>query len=332
MSRAKVWLLTVTATIIITGVARQGLAQSFERMPLDTWIGNDLAETYDHPIIETNGHANSTPQGTNDSQVVWWDSFGRVRLNRKDADSPFIPYRVLTIDAGTNSRYIRSSMNEIDSGIGLHLGTVAGWKLSTVLGAGFSTTRGFVNANGIFGIGTIMGEHKINDNNSLLLSIDYSGNDGFLPDIPLPGFGIIHHSKYFDLMFGYPISTATVRPIKPLEITASYQVPYQFDIDAEYRVVPHFGFYADTGNFFQGFVTAHQAGTPDGDITNRQFYQMRRAELGMRFIFQPLVDGSIGIGYAFDQGFSRGFDIRDMQPIGHISNEPYLAIMLRGRF
>jgi hypothetical protein len=91
-------------------------------------------------------------------------------------------------------------------------------------------------------------------------------------------------------------------------------------------LAPHFGLYANTANFFQGFVTA------SGDITNRQFYQMRRVEAGFRVIDNPLFDASIGIGYAFDQEFSRGFDVRNMRPIGHISNEPYIAIVLRGTF
>ena len=104
-------------------------------------------------------------------------------------------------------------------------------------------------------------------------------------------------------------------------------MPYTADADIEYRLMPHFGLYADVGNFFQGFVIH----TTDVS-TNRQFYQMRRAETGVRFIFDPWVDASVGVGYAFDQGFSDGFDIRDMRPIGHISNEPYIAFVLRGRF
>ena len=330
MSRQISWFSTVA--LVVALFAGHASAQSFSRFSLDTFDGKDLAETYDHPIFEVGGHVNSAPQGSNESQVNWWDSFGRVRLDRNNPDAPFIPYRVLTIDAGTDSRYIRSSMYEVDSGIGLHLGEHGGWNLGTVLGAGFSTTRGFVNANGVFGIGDFTAEHKLTNGDSLVLAVDYAGNGSLLPDIPLPGFAYIHNSKMVDIMFGYPTSRVTYRPFRKLEITAAYQVPYSFDVDAEYRVVPHFGFYADTGNFFQGFVTAHQASTADGDITDRQFYQMRRAEFGMRFIFQPLVDASIGAGYAFDQGFSRGFDIRDLQPIGHIQNEPYLAIMLRGKF
>ena len=105
-----------------------------------------------------------------------------------------------------------------------------------------------------------------------------------------------------------------------------HQVPYSCDLDMEYHVAKHFGFYSDAGNFFQGIVRS------DGDITNRQFFQMSRVEAGIRLTFDPIFDSAIGIGYAFDQTISNGFDVRDMQGVGHLSNEPYLSFIVRGRF
>jgi hypothetical protein len=51
----------------------------------------------------------------------------------------------------------------------------------------------------------------------------------------------------------------------------------------------------------------------------------------VRFIFDPLIDASIGIGYAFDQSFSDGYDVRSLRPVAQISNEPYIAIIVHGR-
>ena len=298
-------------------------AQSMARYTLDTWQDNDIAETLDHPIIELGGHVNNDSK---DTQMFHWDSYGRVRINRDDPDAPFFGYRVLFIDASTHSPIIRSTMDEFDLAMGLHLGEVGDWDLSTMLGAGYSSTHPFVNSTGFFGIGHLVAERHYDDNNSFLLSVDYEGNGGLLPDIPMPGFAFLHHEDKLDFMLGYPMSSIHYRPMDKLEITAQYSVPYTAELDVEYRLAKHFGLYSDSGDFFQGFVTR------TGDIGNRQFFQMLRTEMGVRFIFDPWVDASLGIGYAFDQGYSKGFDVRDLTPVTHISNEPYVGIMVRGRF
>ena len=322
---------SIASLSVATAPAR---AQSFARLPLDTWRPNELAQTYDHIIVEPAGNVNSAPEDANSSGVFWWDSYGRVRFNRKDDGGPFVAYRFLAIDAGTDSRFIRSTMDDFELALGAHLGDWAGWNWSTVLGIGYSSTQPFVNSSGIFGIGHILAERPLSPNDSLVLSVDYEGNSSLLPDVPLPGFAWRHRTDDNTLytMLGYPMSKVVWKPTPPLEITAMYTVPYTADVDVEYRVHPHFGLYADAANFFQGFVTARSNGQPSGDVTNRQFYQMRRVEAGVRIIFDPWVDAGIGVGYAFDQGFSTGYDVTNLQPIGHISNEPYLSIVLRGTF
>ena len=330
-TRGPLGLLTV---LLLLGCASLAHAQTFSRLTQDTWNGTDLAETYDHPIIEADTHVNqpkpySTDSGlgNQDSQIIWWDSYGQVRFNRNDQDSPFVGYRILTITTGTDDRLIKSTMDEFDGTIGLHLGTHDGWTLGTVLGAGYSSTHPFVNTTGIFGIGHATAEHPIDDKNSFLLSVDYEGNGGLLPDVPLPGFAFIHKGKELNALVGYPFSKVLYEPPGPFQFSAQYNVPYSAMADVEYRIVPHFGLYANAANFFQGFEIAGEDRT-----TDRQFEQMRRVEAGVRVIDQPLFDASIGIGYAFDQAFSDGYDVRDLRPIGHIGNAPYVAFVLRGTF
>jgi hypothetical protein len=320
------WKIALLLFVVVTGSAR---AQTMSRLTLDPWHGTDLAETYDHPLIEQHGHADNNPSG---SQVFWWDSYGRVRFNRQEQESPFVAYRVLAIDAGTDSQFIKSSMWDIDLAVGIHLGQVDGWKVSTVLGAGYSSTHPFVHTTGIFGIGHLLFERPIDDNDALVLSVDYEGNGGFLPDVPLPGFAFVHREEKIDYVLGYPLSKIVWRPAPPWEFSVNYTVPFSGDVDAEYHVAKHFGLYANAANFFQGFVVARSANNPTGDITNRQFYQMRRVETGVRLIFDPWIDASLGIGYAFDQEFSTGFDVRNLTPFSHISNEPYISLVLRGTF
>jgi len=313
----------LAAMAVVCLLASGAMAQSMARLLGEPWIDHDLLATYDHPIVEDGGHVNND---SSDTSVFAWDSFGRVRLNRQDQDSPIIGYRILTIGLGTDTTKFKSTMDEFDLAYGMYLGQVDGWKVGAMLGAGFSSTHPFVNSTGIFGIGHVTAEKPIDANNSILLAVDYEANSALLPDIPLPGFAFRHHSEDLNITVGYPISTVAWTPTKKLLLTALYQVPYSADLDLEYSVARHFGFYSDAGNFFQGIVRS------DGDITNRQFYQMSRVEAGIRVIFGRWIDSTIGIGYAFNQSISNGFDIRDIQGVGHLSNEPYVAFIVRGRF
>ena len=299
------------------------MAQYFGRLLGQPWNDDDRATTYDHPMIEDGGHV---PNGSSDTSVFAWDSFGRVRLDLKDQDSPIVGYRVLTIGLGTETPAFKASMDELDLTYGMYLGQVDGWKIGTMLGLGYSSTHPFVNTSGIFGIGHVTAEKAIDANDSFLLAVDYEANGALLPDVPLPGFAFVHRTEHLNFLVGYPLSYVAWTPTPKWEVTAQYQVPYSWDLDAEYHAIKHFGFYSDAGNFFQGVVRS------DGDSRDRQFFQMSRIEAGIRLTFDPIIDSTIGIGYAFDQTISNGFDIRDMHGVSHLSNEPYLSFIVHGRF
>ena len=65
---------------------------------------------------------------------------------------------------------------------------------------------------------------------------------------------------------------------------------------------------------------------------------MSRAELGVRYVNQHLVfdwahvDASLGVGYAFEQHVSGGFDARDTDALEDLSDVPYVSLVFRGRF
>src|SRR5450755_2577734 len=135
----------VIAAIVLM-VSQFAFSQSFARMTAEPWHGTDFVSTYDHPIFENTGHLKNT---TADAQMDFWDSFGRVRFDKQDPDSPFIAYRAYTSNLSTDSQLVHQTMDEFDLGLGLHWGTVGDWKIDSMLGAGYGSTRPFVNANGI---------------------------------------------------------------------------------------------------------------------------------------------------------------------------------------
>jgi hypothetical protein len=302
--------------------AQRAFGQSLLRFAQLPWTGKDISSTYDNPIFEPTGHVSGS---NNDERVQWWDSYGRVRIDKNNPDSVFFGYRVLTSDLNSDSTVVRSTMDEFDLTVGVHWGQIADWRISSIAGVGYSSTHPFVNEKGLFGIGSITAEHPVGDTDAILLAVDYSGNAGLLPDVPLPGFAWMHHDEHLYWMAGYPVNRVEWRPGSHVIVTADYQVPYTGGVEAEWLPWEHFGFYGKATNWMQGIVIAKE------DSIDRQFFQIRRAEVGLRVIFNPLVDAGIGVGYAFDQTLSEGYDVRSLRGLAHLSNEPYLSVVIHGR-
>ena len=56
-------------------------------------------------------------------------------------------------------------------------------------------------------------------------------------------------------------------------------------------------------------------------------YDRRQGTLADRAI-----DARAGVGYAFDQEFSTGFDIRDTDTVAELSDEAFFFFTVQGRF
>jgi hypothetical protein len=106
-------------------------------------------------------------------------------------------------------------------------------------------------------------------------------------------------------------------------------VPYTVDASVAYDVTPNVQVFGNFANFFQGFFL-------DGRPREDRIYQtMKRLEAGVRYhnenVFHGLgIDLALTGGYAFDQRFDRGFDVRDLHHVADISPEPFVGIMLLG--
>ncbi len=293
-----------------------------ERLTVEPWTDGDLQTSLDHPIFENTAHIKG---GNFDTQLDVWDSYGRVRLNRHDDDSPFVAYRIFTGNVGTSAPGVQGTLDQFVLAAGIHLGQVGGWKIDTLLGAGYSGTHPFLNEKGVFGVGDLTATRAISEQTSLLLSVDYAGNNGLLPDVPLPGFAVIHREGNLNFELGFPVNSVEWKPVEKVTVTVKYTVPYTGSLDIEYLPWKHVGFYGQAANFFDGFTVTRQS------LTDRQFLQMSTVEAGVRFMFDPYVDASIGVGYAFNQSLADGEDVRDLRPVAQISDAGYIAITLRGR-
>ncbi len=287
-----------------------------------------IAETYDQPIFQNGGHAHyTTGNGDRSGGIVWYDSFGRIRFDR-DGSIPFdIGYRYLYVDVNAGTAVIPANeLHDISLGAGTKFTMNGGDQVGLIAGIGYAGDKPFQDANGTYGIGHVTYQHKLDEHNAVVFSLDYNGNGELLPDVPLPGIGWNHTADKFDYLIGFPESAARLSLTDNLELRAAYEMPYTANVDLEYRFTRNIAIYGQAAHFFHGFELSHQS------ETNRLFEEMTRVELGVRLIYGDLVDVSLAGGYALDQDFYRGWDVRHVDRIARFTDEPYLGFIVRGRF
>ena len=324
--------LTFPLALSVMLLAPIAHAQTDPRMALDPWPTSETwGQTHDDILYQAQSHAKNEPGA--DAQIFWWDSTGRFRLNTHDANAPVLAYRYLTMNFDTNSRVLPDTFDEVSLAATLHLGELSGGDVFAVLGAGYSGDNPFADSEGVFGIAHLLWQTRLSGNDSLVLSLDYNGVAALYPDVPLPGIEYVHADGPFWLELGFPRNAVSWSPDTRLTIEAAYEVPYTADVSADYKLgrdgLSVFGRYA---NFYNAF---RLNGEPQ---TNRMFFQMSRAEIGLRYVNPHLVfdwayvDASLSIGYAFEQHVSGGFDVRDTHALEELSDVPYVGFVIRGRF
>lgn len=317
------------AFALLALVSTTCFGQTDNRLMLGGFADNAWGLTLDRPLYQ----AQSDVQGSNNTaQIFFWDSTGRFRLDANSEDSLHIGYRWVTMSLDTDSPVLPDHLDEISLAGGIPLGTIGDWRMSTVVGAGFSGNNPFADSEGVFGIAHLIAQKKLSESDDLVLSVDWNGVSAFLPDVPLPGFQYIHHTDTYRLAFGYPRSEANWTLFENFTLEAGYEVPYTADVTLDYAITKRWHLYSGFSNFFNGYRQ------DDRPQTQRLFFQMSRVEAGIRFVQSDFVlkgayfDMALAIGYAFEQHFYDGFDVRDLSTRADLQDVPYVGLVIRGQF
>jgi hypothetical protein len=311
-------------------------AQTTPDLILRPWEPGRFVDTHDKLLYQAQSHEQGkpSPAGSDDdakAQIFWWDSYGRVRFGRDNPDAPAVGYRYLTVALDTSSPRLPDNLDDVSLAAGLHLGEFAGGKASAVVGAGYSSDNLFGDPSAYYGVGHLIWDRRLDNRNSLVLTLDYDGNSLLLPDVPLPGFRFVHRRPGLEVSVGYPQSALHWEPLAKVTVDLSYVAPFNGQAEVAYHFTKELAAVAGYTQFFNAFDV-------DGDpATRRLFYRMSQVEVGVRYrddaAFWGIgIDADLVVGYAFDQEFSRGWDVRDLTPLTSLSDAPYVGVVLRGRF
>jgi hypothetical protein len=321
--------LAAAGLLLCAAAASTSHAQTTADLTTKPWQDGQFGETLDKILYQEQGHV----KGEDDrgAQVFWWDSKGRFRLGENQPDVPAIAYRYLLVNFDTNSPNVPDTLDDLALAGGFHLGDVGdGWHASTVLGLGYAGDNLFADVNGLYGIGHLLFERKTSDTDSLVLGVMYYGNSGLFPDVPLPEFAFKHYTPELTYSLGFPESSLRWLIADNLALQLGYMMPYTGDVTLEYTVGSGWSVFGSFSNAYDGFYL-------DGEQRDRMFYEMRRAEMGIRYqnpdVYKGMaLDVGLTVGYAFEQRLYRGFDVRNREVQAELSDEPYIGLVLVGTF
>lgn len=260
-----------------------------------------------------------------DTDLARGVSFGRFRLDNQDPQSVSFGwlYDHTVIDSG--DPVLPERLVSVAFAAGIGLGEIGdGWNLRVSAGGGTASDQPFSDEQGWYGVGSLVATKQLDQRSSLTFIVDYDGSRAIWPDVPLPGFQYtVVESRSLRYSFGLPFSTLYYQPDDRWTFDLRYIVPIGGSADVSFKIDDRWSAY---GNYTATTRGYHLDGEPDNE---RFFFEQSRLETGLRFTPAPGWRWTFAGGWAFDQEFTRGFDVRDDDTVRELDDAAFLRVGLR---
>ncbi len=305
--------------MVVTGSALQ--AQTGPALMLQPWQQDQKLELRFDAFIFADGNTDSAANDSFDLKL--YESAGRTRIHVADERTLNFGYELLHLDIGTTDPLLPQRLTDARVGVGYDFGECCDgeWNLSGTFGVGYAGDAAFGDPRAYFLMADVILTKQIDDSSSLQLVFNYDGNRSFLPDIPLPSFLYTRRlSDTFTYGVGFPYNLLIWKPADKWTVEANYWFPLTLNATVSYELCDMATLFARFQNRYRGF---HIQGDNDND---RIFFQQRRIEGGV--VITPCEHGKItvAVGYAFDQSFEFGWDVRDTNTVQDVDSEPFIRI------
>jgi hypothetical protein len=257
----------------------------------------------------------------NDIDLTRVISIGRARYDTETLGAPSFGWAYDQIELDTDDPLLPERLMNGTVAVGKGLGQSGDWDWGVTAGVGFAGDTPFADEDAWFGVGSVYARKMLDEKRFLLFVIDYDGSRVFLPDVPLPS---IQYTEYIDrgtyYTLGLPFSRFHYEPDDQWTIDVTYFVPIGGQATIEYAVTDQWHAFAQYTSSTRGFHL-------DGDEENRRlFFAQDRAETGVRYQPTPDAELILAVGWAFEQEFSRGWDVRDDETVRELDDAAYVRV------
>ena len=206
------------------------------------------------------------------------------------------------------------------------------WTWGLAGGVGHASDSFLEDEHGWYGVAAVAASTSVGDVGRLTLGLDYDGNRVILPDVPIPV--VAYATPLSETVFvtlGFPVNAVTWRPDDRWTLNATL-IGINGRASVAYDLLdrPESGGASAARLYAALTADTLAAHAEDDDDHRRVFYERSTAEAGLRL----MPTGSPGPilvlagGYAFDQSFERGFDLRDTDTLLELDDAPYVRLSL----
>jgi hypothetical protein len=287
--------------------------------PVDQW-----AETGDKPIWIATGRI----EGTDDNvRIFHWDSVGRVKFDRDErAPENWLGYRLLALSVDSDLPAIDHSYYDISVTGAAQLGAMGGgWTFGMAAGFGTANDGSFRNADALYPIAMATVTKSGAGEPRWDLGIGCYGNSSLLPALPIPVIQCeLEPDPALRLRLGIPRTEAVAHLDGGPSATLRWDYPTNALARLEQELGSGWSLFAEGSRRVDGFHMRESGST-------RMFYELNAAEAGIRWV-TSWADISLSTGYALEQSFFTGYDMRNRDEVGSPENRPFVALTVQGTF
>ncbi len=273
-----------------------------------------------------------TDQTGMDVRLSRYQAAGRWRLDPSDSLSPTAAISGHRLDIHSSDPMLPQRLVDVSFAGSMVFDVDQDTTLQVILGGGYAGDNAFGDGSAYYALADLIATRRLGDGRGYKLILDYNGNRTIFPDIPLPGF--IYYDRLDDqttYTLGFPSSSITWKPDDRTTLRATYFLPTTVNGIIEYQLAEPWSLYGS----FESSLNAYKV---DSDSSNRRLmFAQRRIEGGVVWRGRqgdsfPGIEVRAAVGYAFDQEFTRGFDVRDEDTVRDISDEPYIRCAVSAGF
>jgi hypothetical protein len=273
-----------------------------------------------------------TDNANADFDLRVYEARGRYRLGDEESGSPSVGFRVKYLDIHSDDAALPPRLVDQAVGVGMGIGYFDAfgqmWQVGFTAGIGYAGNNPFADGDAVYFLGNLVAKAELDEKSELRLILNFDGNRGIFPDIPLPAIAYTRQlSDALQLTVGFPYSGLRWQIDDRLRFTAQYFFPLDGDAELAYQV-------HDDWTLFVGYESSYDPFWINGVENRRLFFKQRRVEAGVRWSpgAMPAAEFTVAGGYAFDQKFESGWDVRDTDTIARVDGMPYARLALSIEF
>ncbi|QQE11010.1 hypothetical protein JD969_16125 [Planctomycetota bacterium] len=273
---------------------------------------------------------NETGQGE-DFDMNYFVSSARMNMEQFGQANLNVGYKVTSIQIDTDQAGLPSSLNNIAAAVSYDFGEIAdNWTLGYTLGMGTANDGHYDNSDSYYGMATVAGTYSFDAQRKLSFGLTYDGNRSAFPDAPLPFVQYFHYvSPELQYMLGL-YSSVTWRPTEDIVISAgSGLFPGGQIIGADARAS---WYVTEQTELFISFDQMTEGFYQDDRDNRRLFFMYNMASIGTKFDVNEKMSIEGGVGYAFNQKLSEGFDTRTLDTIAKPDDHAVLFLNVKADF